>query len=266
MQLSQEATERGFRLVARDETGSTNDDAVAALARGDRGSLWITARSQASGRGRHGRSWTSPPGNLYASLLLVEPCEQRYAAQFGYLIGLALHDALCATARAHAARVRLKWPNDVLVDRAKIAGLLLEGHRTPDGRFALIAGMGVNIAFTPSDTPYPAAKLADLRPDARPDDLFEALSRAFALRFEAWRDAKDARAALAALRDEWLSRAFGLDAEVAIRPPSGERRGRFVGLDGEGRLLLATEWGVETIDAGDLYFAGASGAPPSHEH
>ncbi|TVR09882.1 MAG: biotin--[acetyl-CoA-carboxylase] ligase [Salinarimonadaceae bacterium] len=249
--------ERGFRLVARDETGSTNDDAVAALAGGDTGRLWITARSQASGRGRHGRSWASPPGNLYASLLLVEPCEQRHAAQFGYLIGLALHDAFCAIAPGYAGRVRLKWPNDVLVDRAKIAGLLLEGHHTRGGRFALIAGIGVNIAFTPADTPYPAAKLADLRADADPEGLFEALSRAFALRFEAWNETTDDQVALGALREEWLSRAYGLDAEVTIRPPSGERRGRFVGLDGEGRLLLATEWGVETIDAGDLFFAGA---------
>lgn len=257
MRLAREAIERGFGLVARDETGSTNDDAVAALEIGEAGPLWVTARSQARGRGRHGRSWTSPPGNLYASLLLVEPCAQRHAAQFGYLIGLALHDALRAVAPAHAARVRLKWPNDVLVDGAKIAGLLLEGHRAPDGRFALVAGMGVNIAFTPDGTPYPAAKLADLSGGATPETLFEALSRAFALRYSAWRAAPDVTVALSGLREEWLSRAFGLDSEVTIRPPSGEKRGRFVGLDGEGRLLLATEWGIETIDAGDLFFAGA---------
>lgn len=257
MRLAREAIEAGFGLLARDETGSTNDDAVAALGRGESGPLWITARSQARGRGRHGRTWASPPGNLYASLMLVDPCPQRHAAQFGYLIGLALHDALRTVAPAHEGRIRLKWPNDVLVDRAKIAGLLLEGHRAPDGRFALIAGMGVNIAFTPGDTPYPAARLADLSAGATPEILFEALSRALALRYAAWRAAPEAQCALSALREEWLSRAFGLEAEVTIRPPSGERRGRFVGLDGEGRLLLATEWGIETIDAGDLFFAGA---------
>lgn len=257
MRLASDAQEQGFRLVARDETGSTNDDAIEALARGETGPLWVTARAQAKGRGRHGRSWNSPPGNLYASLLLVEPCSQRRAAQFGYLIGLALHDALRALAPAHAGRVRLKWPNDVLVDGAKIAGMLLEGHRSRDGRFALIAGMGVNIAFTPADTPYPAAKLDDLAPQADPAALFEALSGAFARRFATWRASADEGAALADIREAWLARAYGLDAQVTIRPPSGQRTGRFVGLDGEGRLLLATDWGVETVDAGDLFFAGA---------
>jgi BirA family biotin operon repressor/biotin-[acetyl-CoA-carboxylase] ligase len=246
----------GFVHLARGETGSTNDDALAELAAGRDAPFWVTASMQKSGRGRHGRVWSSPPGNMYATLALVEPCEQRHAAQFGYLIGLALHDAIAEIAPAHAPRVRLKWPNDVLVDGAKIAGMLLEGHRTPGGRFALIVGIGANIAFTPDDTPYPAARLAALVAGVTPGQLFDALARAFARRYARWREAADETFALAALREDWLARAHGLDATVTIRLPDGPRQGRFVGLDGDGRLLLLTEGGIQTIDAGDLYFAG----------
>ncbi len=258
MKLAPEAQEAGFRLVEHDVTGSTNDDAARALQSGDGGPLWIVAAVQTKGRGRHGRVWTSPGGNLFASLLLIEPCEIRYAAQFGYLIGLALHDALTAMAPAHEGRIRLKWPNDVLFDGAKIAGILLEGHRTPGGRFALIAGMGVNVAFKPDDTPYPAARVQDFAPGADRAILFEALSRAFAKRYARWRAAADVGSALAALREEWLTRAAGLAASVTIRLPSGPREGRFAGLDNEGRLILTTEFGIETIDAGDLFFTGHS--------
>ncbi len=256
MEPAREAVEAGFTHLPRAETGSTNDDALAALRAGHPAPFWVTAQMQKTGRGRHGRIWTSPPGNLYATLALVEPCEQRHAAQFGYLIGLALHDAIAALAPSHAARVRLKWPNDVLIDGAKTAGILLEGHRAPDGRFALITGIGVNIAFTPGDTPYPAAKLTDVSADATPQALFTSLTRAFAARFARWRDAPDATLALAALREDWLARAHGLDANVTIRLPGGPREGRFVGLDGDGRLLLMSAGGIEAIDAGDLYFAG----------
>jgi len=253
---AREAIAGGFVHLAKGETASTNDDALTALREGRQAPFWVTARMQKAGRGRHGRVWTSPPGNMYATLALVEPCEQRHAAQFGYLIGLALHDAIAAIAPAHAARVRLKWPNDVLVDGAKIAGMLLEGHHARDGRFALIAGIGANIAFTPDDTPYPAARLADLVADVTPEALFDALARAFARRFAGWREAPDAMLALAALREDWLARAHGLDGNVTIRLPGGAREGRFVGLDGDGRLLFLTEGGIQTIDAGDLYFAG----------
>ncbi len=257
MAQAREGIAGGFFHLTKEETGSTNDDALAELAAGRAAPFWITAGMQKAGRGRHGRVWTSPPGNMYATLALVEPCAQRHAAQFGYLIGLALHDAIAEIAPAHAARVRLKWPNDVLVDGAKIAGILLEGHHTREGRFALITGIGGNIAFTPDDTPYPASRLRDLVADVTPGQLFDALARAFARRYAHWQEAVDERLALAALREDWLARAHGLDATVTIRLPDGPRQGRFVGLDGDGRLLLLlTEGGIQTIDAGDLYFAG----------
>jgi BirA family transcriptional regulator, biotin operon repressor / biotin---[acetyl-CoA-carboxylase] ligase len=263
VRIAREAEAAGFRLVYREVTGSTNDDAVSALRGGDPGKLWIVGGTQTQGRGRHGRAWSSPAGNLYASLVLVDPCEMRYAAQLGYLVGLSLHDAITSLAPERAGEVRLKWPNDLLHEGAKIAGILLEGHRTPGGAFALIAGIGVNIVASPSDAPYPTSFLQRLAPSIDRENLFEALSRALALRYTRWREAADARAALAHLRAEWITRAAGLDQAVTIRLPSGPRHGIFTGLDHEGRLLLATETGIEAIDAGDLYFSGEAAPAPA---
>jgi BirA family transcriptional regulator, biotin operon repressor / biotin---[acetyl-CoA-carboxylase] ligase len=159
--------------------------------------------------------------------------------------------------------LRLKWPNDLLHDGAKIAGILLEGHRAPDGTFALVVGIGVNITGSPSDAPYPTSRIAAFAPEVDWKTLFEALSRALALRYTRWRAASDAGFALAQLRKEWITRAAGLDQTVTIRLPSGPRQGIFTGLDNEGRLLLATGTGIVTIDAGDLFFPDQAAPTPA---
>lgn len=254
MEIANEAREAGFRLIDKDVTGSTSDDARRALEAGDQGRLWIVAEAQTQGRGRHGRAWDSPKGNLFASLLLVDPCEMRYAAQFGYLVGLSLHDAICEQSPKIADTLRLKWPNDLLFGRAKVAGILLEGHRAPGGKSAVIVGIGVNVVHAPDGMPYPTARVQDFAPQIDRALLFEALSRRLALRYTQWRAALNMPGMLAKLRDEWIMRAAGLDQTVTIRLPSGPREGIFTGLDSEGRLLLATQSGIETIDAGDLFF------------
>jgi BirA family transcriptional regulator, biotin operon repressor / biotin---[acetyl-CoA-carboxylase] ligase len=247
----------GFRLTSLDATASTNDDALAAARQGDPGRLWVVARAQTAGRGRQGRPWTSPAGNLHASLLLVEPCEPSRAAQLGFLAGLALHEAVSEAAGIDVPRLALKWPNDLLLDGAKVAGLLLEGHRLGPARiFAVVIGFGVNVATAPAGTPYPAAALRSLAPGLTSEDLFVGLVRALAPRLERWRlgSGPDPAEGFAPVRREWLRRAAGLGGPVTVRLPSGERSGRFAGLDRIGRLELQTEAGLEPIDAGDLFF------------
>jgi len=251
VRLAPEAAQAGYRLRALGATGSTNDDALAAAREGDPGLLWVTAAEQLSGRGRHGRGWASPPGNLHASLLLVDPCGAAQAPQLGFVAGLALHEAVAAVTGAGAPTVALKWPNDLLVGGAKAAGLLLEGHRI-GAALAVVVGFGVNVAAAPAGTPYPAAALQVLRPGLGAAELFEALSGAFARSFAAWQ--AGAGTSFGTIRSRWLERAAGLGAEVRLRLPSGERRGVFQGLDGSGRLQLKTVAGLELIDAGDLYF------------
>lgn len=200
----------------------------------------------------------SPVGNLYASLLLIEPCDIAEASQLGFVAGLALHEAIETLTSVSAPRLTLKWPNDLLLEGAKLSGLLLEGHRIgPSNTLAIVIGFGVNVAYAPSDTPYPTATLKSVKPTLSRDDVFKALSDSFARTFSAWRSARRRRSAdsFGAIRRLWLERAAGIGCEVTLRLPSGARNGIFEGLDVSGRLQLKTDQGLEVIDAGDLYLA-----------
>jgi BirA family biotin operon repressor/biotin-[acetyl-CoA-carboxylase] ligase len=257
IRLAPELEGAGYRLMSLDVTGSTNEDALRAAQHGDPGPLWIVAAEQQAGRGRHGRHWSSPRGNLYASLLLIDPCEPRFAPQLGFVTGLALHRAIESVTGAGAPRLALKWPNDLLLDGAKVSGLLLEGHRLgAGGGLAVVIGCGVNVATAPGGTPYPTASLQAVRPGLTRETLFPAFAAAFAGCFSAWQEAHRASHPdpFGATRRLWLARAAGLGSEVTLRLPAGERRGRFAGLDPAGRLELDTGHGLELIDAGDLYF------------
>jgi BirA family biotin operon repressor/biotin-[acetyl-CoA-carboxylase] ligase len=258
--------EAGYRVVLRKATESTNDDALEAARAGDPGLLWVVAEEQRSGRGRHGRPWVSPPGNLYASLLLVEPCDAAAAPQLGFVAGLATHDAVSRVTGIATPRLALKWPNDLILDGGKLAGLLLEGQFVrPGGAFCVAVGIGVNVAAAPQGTPYPTRAVADAAARTTVPELFAALSGAFARAYEPWRAAQaQGRDAFGAVRQAWLARAAGIGASVTLRLPSGERQGAFRGLDASGRLQLETPSGLELIDAGDLYFAGSD--TPSSAH
>jgi len=255
--LSPEAESAGYRLISIEATDSTNDDALQAARSGDPGPLWIVAAEQRAGRGRHGRQWSSPQGNLYASLLLTDPCEAQHAPQLGFVAGLALHEAVEAVTGIGAPRLSLKWPNDLLLDGAKVSGLLLEGHRLEgNDPLAIVIGFGVNVAFAPTGTPYPALALQTAKPGLTRGDMFEALSARFAQSYSAWRSAARMNAfdPFGPIRRLWLERAAGIGQEVTLRLPSGEKRGVFEGLDRFGRLQLKTVSGAELVDAGDLYF------------
>jgi BirA family biotin operon repressor/biotin-[acetyl-CoA-carboxylase] ligase len=257
VRLSSETESAGYRLVSLEATDSTNDDALAAARSGDPGRLWIVAAEQRAGRGRHGRQWSSPPGNLYASLLLVDPCEPPVAPQLGFVAGLALHEAVEMATGLGAPRLSLKWPNDLLLDGAKVSGLLLEAHRVgPGGRLAIIVGFGVNVAFAPVGTPYPASSLQIVRPGLGREEVLQPLGDAFARTLAAWQASVRRNSAdpFAPIGHLWLERAAGVGKEVTLRLPTGQKSGIFEGLDRFGRLQLKTSSGMELIDAGDLYF------------
>lgn len=251
MELSPQALAHGYRLDARAVTGSTSDDVAAALRAGDPGRLWIVAERQETGRGRHGRSWASPTGNLFASLGLVAPCPMHEAPQLGYLAGLALLDAVRSLAPDAASRFALKWPNDLLLDGAKCSGLLMEGTMRADGVNGLVIGIGVNVVWAPEDAPYPVARIRDAIPGIDRADLFAALSGAFATRFSAFERA-DPGTRLARLREDWLRDAAGRSGGARVRVGDAFKYGRVAGLDSYGRLLFEGDDGLETVTAGDL--------------
>lgn len=244
----------GYRVVVLDEVGSTNAVALDQADAGEPGGLWVVGRRQVAGRGRQGRAWTSERGNLYASLLLRDPPPPPRLGQLPLVVAVAVHDAVADVLPPFSrAGLSIKWPNDLLLGGAKIAGILIEGAASRGGQ-VVVVGIGINCAHHPADTPYPATDLAAAGHPTDPDGLFERLAERFAIRFSDWRDG-DFRP----IREAWLARAKGLGAPIAVRGPQGVREGVFDGLDGDGRLVLRRADGSnEVISAGDLFFSAAA--------
>lgn len=226
------------------------DEARAYVMAGNAAACWFVADEQTGGRGRHGRTWISPPGNLYATLALTAPCDPAIAPELGFVAGLALHRAVeSVTGFCHPA-LAIKWPNDLLLSGAKIAGLLLEGTQARAGQFAVLIGIGVNINSAPEGLPYPSRALVSQTSALTRDAVLVALSHEWLAAIAQW------RSGFAATRAEWLAVAYGIGTEVRIRPPNGEIRGIMRGIDERGCLLLDTPDGELTIDAGDVFFGG----------
>lgn len=248
MELDPTAAAAGVRLTVLDSVGSTNAEALAAARAGEAGPLWVVAERQTAGRGRRGRAWHSPAGNLHASLLLSDACAAPRAPQLSFVAALALYDALAEVAPALAPRLTLKWPNDLLLGGAKAAGILVEGETLPDGRFVTVLGLGVNCAAHPPDTPYRATNLAQAGAAVVPGRLFGALSRTLLARLAQWRRGD----AFGAVRDDWRSRAAGIGERVRLRGKT-EIAGVFEGIDDDGRLLLRAEDGaLRAFAAGEV--------------
>src|SRR5690348_5434067 len=157
MELHADAVAAGAALVSFETLASTNAEALARGRAGAAGPLWITAAEQTAGRGRRGRPWVSAPGNLYASLLLVDPAPLGQVAQVSFVAALAVHDAVTDVASALAPRLTLKWPNDVLGEGRKLAGILIEGEGTRP--LLTVIGLGVNCRHHPDATEFPATSL-----------------------------------------------------------------------------------------------------------
>ena len=241
----------GYSIAIFDSIDSTNEEARrhAATAR-DRTVYW--AKRQTAGRGRRGRSWMSEPGNLFVSLLLKPDCPLAQAAQLSFVSALVVSDVLI---RAGAGdRVALKWPNDVLVDGAKICGILLEATSTGARTEAVVVGIGLNIASHPGDTPYPATDFRHAGlDDVDADQALTLLLEAFELRYAAWRDR-----GFTAVRADWLVRAYRLGQDIQVRLDGETVTGRFAELDETGALVVETAAGTRHITAGDVYFDGAA--------
>ncbi len=219
---------------------------------GERGPLWITAQSQSAGRGRRGRTWISPPGNLYATLLLSEPSAPDQAPQLSFVAALALHDAMAESAPQLGPLLAVKWPNDLLLSGAKVAGILIEGESDP--AFAVAIGIGVNCATRPGDTAYPATDLAAGGALVTPAQVIAVLSAAMLRRIEQWQRGQG----FAGIRADWLERAAGLGQAIRVRLPEREIAGRFEGLDDAGRLLVLGPGGIAAVTAGEVFRLGGN--------
>ena len=268
--LGPRACEAGYRLAAYDTIGSTSGEASARAEAGDPGRLWVVSAEQSAGHGRRGRPWQTPRGNLAASLLVGSAGSAATSATLGFAAGLALERAIRTTAPSVAfrlaldagdggggRRVMLKWPNDVLIDGAKVAGLLLEGVTTGGEARAVVIGIGVNVVSAPEGLPYPATSLAACGAEVTAETLFQALAEAWVEQQQVW----NAGRGFAAIREEWLKRAAGLGAPIAVKVGDDVFRGTFETIDDEGRLIVrAGDGSARTIAAGDVHFGAVATA------
>ena len=237
-------------LVAFAALGSTNTEALARAALGERGPFWIAASLQTAGRGRRGRAWVSEPGNLHASLLLTDIALAAATPEICFVAALALHDAVldCCASLA-PARLTLKWPNDLLLDGRKLAGILVEGH-TAGNSVVSVVGFGVNCRNHPRDVASKATDLLAAGFAVEPASILAALDGAMMRRLAEWDGGRN----FSAIRAAWLMRATGLGSAIEVKLSDRTIDGTFEAIDACGCLVLLRSDGVrETIRAGDVF-------------
>lgn len=237
----------GFaRLRAYEALGSTNDEAKRLAEASAPAWTVVSAECQTAGRGRRQRSWDSPGGNLHMTIILRPAVPVALAPQLGFAAALAVGDAItpllpCADA------LQFKWPNDVLIEGRKVAGILLESAAVAETVRWVVAGIGVNVMSHPSEGAATSLTAAGVRGAAVPQvlhDVTVALKR--------WSDEWE-RTGFESLRSAWLARARGLGSDIAVRLEREQFTGRFVDLDRDGALLVETEQGRRRVAAGDVF-------------
>ncbi len=231
------------------QTGSTNADLLARLAADERieDGYWLRAETQTGGRGRSGRAWLSPPGNLFASTVINLRSGDPAVPTLALAVGLAVHRHVCnSLIQGGSPEVMLKWPNDVLVGQAKIAGILLERSGN-----AVVAGVGLNIAFSPDvpgrDTTCIKAQNPGYEADA--GSALGLLAPIMAEELERWR-----AEGLSRLIERWQAAAHPPGTRLVVHGPSGDRiAGTYLGLTGDGALIMQDDSGTHrTVHAGDV--------------
>src|SRR5580698_4204101 len=263
--LGSRAASVGYRLAAFDHIGSTNAEALSRARDGERGPIWFVTSEQTAGRGRRHRPWIAPRGNLASSILEVIDGAPAVAATLGFAAGLALEAALqkvsieasIRSAGSDDMKFSLKWPNDVLAGRQKLAGILLEADAMADNRLAVVVGIGTNVVAAPEGTPTPATSLAALGVQIGAHDLFGALSDSWAEFRGIWGDGRG----FGDIRKLWLERAAGLGQPVAVESGNATAEGIFDTIDETGCMVIRTAEGKRVpISAGDVYFGSAASA------
>jgi BirA family transcriptional regulator, biotin operon repressor / biotin---[acetyl-CoA-carboxylase] ligase len=259
----------GLVWMHHETVDSTNDLVLAAARGGEASGLWITADRQLKGRGRGGHVWTSEPGNFHGSHLYVTAQPVGALSLLPLAAGLAVRDAVAdvlgrrdgavilprRSVTGEEPTVALKWPNDVLVDGRKVAGILLESETLADGRTAVAIGCGINLAHHPAGSAPPATHLAEHGGDCSIADVLPPLARRMVDALDLF-EREPARIA-----EGWLATAHGIGGPVTVRLPSATFSGTFAGLDRSGRLILGEAGGGRRlISAGEVFFGSAEPA------
>ncbi len=253
-------------LIERDEVRSTNSEALRLAKKGRSGPLWVSAKRQTGGKGRSGRDWDSTEGNLFASLLISLDCGPEFASQLSLIAGLAVFDATTRLAmlqdgdhctdqgadqRAASLKLRLKWPNDGLIDGKKFAGILCESLSRQPGAtqnakqsaaLLVVVGIGINLAHSPDALPRPVTDLRAQGICAEPMIMLAAVAQAFDHWLGDWQNGRG----FEQIRTAWIARAGKIGEPMSIHNGAKRVTGKFAGIDETGALLLRDADGVTT--------------------
>lgn len=239
-----------FLPVMMDRVESTSEEAARLAREGAPQGTLVWALEQSAGRGRRGRVWLSPAGNLYSSLVLRPTCPIADAVQLGFVAGLALAEAAEAVLPKDPT-VNCKWPNDVLVSGRKVAGVLLDASSIGDERCEwVVIGMGINVKWhpRPDEAQFPATSLAaEGAVDLHPARFLEVLAAVLLGELVRWREQ-----GFAPVRSDWLRRAFGLHQVLNVRLHDRLLHGTFAGVDACGAMILSSAEGPHVVTAGDV--------------
>ncbi len=243
-----------YHLLSYDVLDSTNEEARRLAEGGASHGAVIWAKRQTAGRGRMGREWVSAEGNLFVSILLSPDADLQTCSELSFLAAVAVSETLEGILTDEEG-LRCKWPNDVLLDDKKIAGILLESFVAPDEqgkpRQWVVVGVGVNVESYPEHVMFPATCLK-----AAGVEIISAkivLSRFiynFIHRYDAW-----VKKGFKEVHGEWMGRAAHLGRPIEVIVGDARHEGVFDGIDQAGRLRLRkTNGGQLTITAGDVFF------------
>ncbi len=236
----------GADLQLFDTLDSTSLEAKRRIEAGENGPRWIVALKQTAGYGRRGRGWEQRAGDFAGTLFFKPDSEKETLGQVSFIVSLALAAAFDEIIPQE--KTRLKWPNDVLVEGGKCAGILLENLGAH-----LAIGVGVNMVTAPEGMPYKTARLIDHATDLPdPPDFAACLDEHFWRVYQIWREQ-----GFEPVRQQWLARAASVFEEITVRLPNEELKGVFAGLDETGALVLRSAAGKRTIAAGEVFFAAS---------
>jgi BirA family biotin operon repressor/biotin-[acetyl-CoA-carboxylase] ligase len=237
----------GVDRIAFDTIDSTNKEA-ARRAGSNTQPLWISAGEQTAGVGRRGRAWSSQQGNFAATLLMPISGDLSGIALYSFVAALALRDAF-VHATNDPKRFTLKWPNDVLMDNGKVAGILLETCGI--GPSHLCIGIGVNLAAAPEPAKIEPTSTVPkhLNGQISPSDFLNLLAHFFAIRAEQYRCD-----GFVSIRNDWLRDAAKLGEVITARMPTHEITGTFVTVDEGGGVVLQAGSDQYVIHAADIFF------------
>ncbi|MEZ5764826.1 MAG: biotin--[acetyl-CoA-carboxylase] ligase [Xanthobacteraceae bacterium] len=249
--LGPQARSAGYAVMSLETAGSTNVEAMAHLKAGGSNPVWFVTDHQVAGRGRRNRVWVSPKGNLAASVGEVIDIAPAQAATLGFAAGVALATAL----RQFGVSAKLKWPNDALLEGAKLSGMSLEAESVADGRLAVVVGIGVNVVAAPQGLPYAAASLHDAGCAVSAEELFEALAEYWSEMRMLWDNGRG----MPVLRQRWLVHAAGIGGPVTIQAGTRTVSGIFETIDETGHMIVITDEGRRVpIASGEVFFGDAA--------